>query len=198
MIEQYVHLYEKISLSAAGICMGLALVAGHLAAVLRPQQMLGLLGHACASARWGQALLTLDFVWILLLLWDSPANPLRMELFDFAPMRGILLILCPVVWYTLCRYSKQNLFGRALGLFLLLLGIIPLTAAYLKEPESRILIPLWWYPVLTVSLFWVPMPYLLRDWVGLLSSRPRLVRVLALAGLAYGAAVLTCAILFWS
>lgn len=198
MVEQYIHIYEKLPLSVAGVCMGLALVAGHLVALLRPQQVQGLLAQACASARWGQALLTVDFVWILLLLWDSASNPMRMELFDFNFARRFLLIACPVVWYTLCAYSKTNLFGRALGLFLLLLGIVPLTAAYLKEPETRILIPLWWYPVLTVAILWVPMPYLLRDWVAWLGERPRLFRGLAAAGLVYGVAVLACAIFFWT
>lgn len=178
--------------------MGLVLVVGHLAALRWPQQIQDLMARACAVPRWGQVLLTVDFVWILLLLWDSPRNPLRMELFDFSFARGFLLIACPVVWYTLCAYSKQNLFGRALGLFLLLLGIVPLTAAYLKEPETRILIPLWWYPVLTVAILWVPMPYLLRDWVAWLRERPRLFRVLAAAGLVYGVAVLACAIFFWT
>lgn len=178
--------------------MGLALVLGHLAAALWPKRVQELAAEACASARWGQLLMTIDFVWIVLLLWDAPINPLRMELFDFTFARGFLLLACPVVWYTLCLHAKQNLFGRALGLFLLLLGIVPLTAAYLKEPETRVLIPLWWYPVLTVAILWVPMPYLLRDWVAWLGGRPRLIRGLALAGLVYGAAVLACALLFWT
>ena len=177
--------------------MGVALVAGHLVALLWPRQVQGLLAQACASVRAGQALLTLDMVWIALLLWDAPGNPLRMELFDFSFARGFLRLACPVVWYVLCRFSRQNLFGRALGLFLLLLGIVPLTAAFLKEPETRILIPLWWYPVLTVALFWVPKPYLLRDWLARLGAHPLLFRMLALAGLVYGAAVLICAILYW-
>ena len=177
--------------------MGVMLVVAHLVAFMWPRQVQGMLGQVCASVRAGQALLTLDMVWIALLLWDSPGNPLRMELFDFSFARGALLVACPVVWYVLCRYSRQNLFGRALGLFLLLLGIVPLTAAYLKEPETRLLIPLWWYPVLTMALLWVPKPYLLRDWLARLDGHPQLFRVLALAGLVYGAAVLTCAILFW-
>lgn len=198
MIDQYIHLYEKIPLATAGVCMGLALTLGHLAAALYPRQVQALLAQACASVKLGQLLLTVDFLWIALLLWNSPNNPLRMELFDFDFARGYLLIACPLVWYTLCFYSKANLFGRSLGLFLLLLGIVPLTAAFLKEPTTRILIPLWWYPVLTVAILWVPMPYLLRDWVAWLGRHTQLFRVLALVGLAYGVALLTCALLFWS
>lgn len=198
MVDQYIHLYEKLPLSVAGVCMGLALVLGHAAAFLWPKAVQGMLAEACAFPRWGQVLLTLDFIWIALLLWDSPSNPLCMNLFDFNFMRGFLLIACPIVWYTLCFHSRQNLFGRAAGLFLLLLGIVPLTAAYLKEPATRLLIPIWWYPVLTVAILWVPKPYLLRDGVAWLGERLRLFRVLAFAGLLYGIAVLACAILYWS
>ena len=197
MLDQYIHIYEKIGLFPAGLCMGLALVAGHLAAALWPRETLGLIRQANATPLCGQALLTLDFVWIALLLWNSPANPLRMDLFDFNAARGPLLIACPIFCYVLCVHSRQNLLGRAVGLFLLLLGIVPLTAAYLKEPETRLLIPLWWYPVLTFAILLVPMPWLLRDVAGYFEARPRLTRVLALGGLAYGAAMITCAFLYW-
>lgn len=197
MVEQYIHLYEKLSLGTAGVCMGLALVLGHMVAAVYPQQTLRLAARACESSTAGKALLVLDFVWIALLLLDVPGNPLRMDLYDFSPARQFLLLACPVVCYIMCAHSGPNLFGRALGVFLLLLGIVPLSAAYLKEPETRILIPLWWYPVLACAIFWVPKPYLLRDWVAWLRLRPGLVRVLACAGAAYGAAVLICALLFW-
>lgn len=198
MVDQYIHIYEKIGLFPAGVCMGLALAAGHLAAVLRPRELMHLLKQANATPLYGQALLVFDFVWIALLLWNSPSNPLRMDLFDFNFARGYLLIACPIVCYVLCMYSKQNLLGRATGLFLLLLGIVPLSAAYLKEPCTRLLIPLWWYPVLTFAILLVPMPWLLRDVVTWLAERPRLTRGLALAGMAYGVAILICAFLFWT
>lgn len=198
MTESFIHLYEQIPLWEAGVCMGLALVLGHLAALLWPREVQGILAQLCASALAGQVLLTIDFIWIVLLLWDSPSNPLRMELFDFSFARTMLLAACPIACYALCTGAKQNLFGRAVGLFLLLMGIVPLSAAFLKEPVTRLLIPIWWYPVLTVAILLVPMPYLLRDWVAWLGKRLRLFRVLALAGLVYGAAIFTCAILFWS
>lgn len=197
MVDQYIHLYEKIGLFPAGLCMGLVLVVVHLAAALWPRGVLRLLSGANASTRCGQALLTLDFLWIALLLWDNPANPLRMDLFDFNFARGCLLIACPIVCFVLCAYSQQNLLGRALGLFLLLLGIVPLSAAYLKDPATRLLIPIWWYPVLTYAILLVPMPWLLRDTLSALAARPGLTRVLALAGLIYGVAILTCAFLYW-
>ena len=194
---QAIHIYEQVPLSTAGIVMGLLLVAGHLIALLYSQQVLYMMKAACNIPLPAQILTILDFVWISLLLWDAPWNALRMDLFDFEGLREVLLVLCPVMCYTLCVYSKQNLLGRALGLFLLLLGIIPLEAAFLKEPVTRILIPLWWYPVLTAAILWVALPYLLRDWVYALERHPRLFRVLASCGLSYGMVLLICAIFFF-
>ncbi len=198
MLENWIHPYEELPLGVAGVAMGALLLAVHLAALFYPAGVLGLARAAALSVRFGQALLIFDFVWVVLLLWGNPANPLRMELFDFEGLRKPLLIACPVACYVLCTQSQQNLTGRALGLFLLLLGIVPLTAAYLKEPATRILIPLWWYPVLCVAMLWVPKPYLLRDWLGWFAEHLGITRVLALLGSLYAAAILTCAVLFWS
>ncbi len=177
--------------------MGFVLLVLHLAVLVKPREVLSGCRWAAASVLFGQGLMILDFLWIVLLLWGSPSNPMRMELFDFEGLRTSLLLLSPVVCYVLCTQSKQNLTGRALGLFLLLMGIVPLSAAYLKEPATRILIPLWWYPVLCVAIFLVPKPYILRDWLAWLSGRVALTRVLAALGAAYAAAIFICALLFW-
>ena len=82
-------------------------------------------------------------------------------------------------------------------MFLLLMAIVPMSAAFLKDPHSRILIPLWWYPVLTVAMFWVGKPYLFRDWMNWLAQRPRLISGIAVFNFIYGLSICTCAGLFW-
>ena len=77
------------------------------------------------------------------------------------------------------------------------MAIVPLSAAFLKDPITRLLIPIWWYPVLTVAMFWIVKPYLLRDWAAWLRKHPLLYNIGAWSGLIYGAAILVCAILFW-
>src|SRR6478736_2480778 len=60
----------------------------------------------------------------------------------------------------------QILMGRGLAWFWLLGLMVAaplLGAAFLKDPESRLLVPIYAYGLLTASLFFVGMPYLFRD-----------------------------------
>ena len=197
MFESSIHAYERLSLFSAGLTMGLVLVVLHLLVLFRPQVCKAAVAAAIESPRAGQVLLGVDALWFLLLLVGEGWNPLRMELFSFEQLRGLLVVLTPVVWLVFARMITENLFARALGLFLLMMAIVPMTAAFLKEPESRILIPLWWYPVITLSIFWVGKPFLFRDWFYALVARPRLCRVLNGCGLLYALALVVCAVLFW-
>lgn len=192
-----IHAYEKLPLFHAGLIMGVALVILALLALRKPENVKGLLRHAHLATTAGQILFGIDMLWIALLLFDADWNCLRMELFMFEPLRNILLLLCPVIWLMMSSMSKQHLLPRALGLFLLLTAIVPMTAAFLKEPLTRILLPLWWYPVLTAGLFLVGKPYLFRDWVDKLLQYPRLYTAIAWFNLIYGFAILTCSFLFW-
>lgn len=197
MYEQVIHAYEKLSLPTAGVFMGLILIILHLIAILKKEQCMKLILRAHTATKAGQILLGIDFIWVALLLFDATWNPLRMDLFEFNNMRGILLILCPLIWFVMSSMCKENLFPRALGMFLLLMAIVPLSAAFLKEPITRLLIPIWWYPVLTIAMFWVAKPYLFRDWAAWLSRHPQIYKVGSWAGLIYGCAILFCAIFFW-
>lgn len=197
MYDQYLHAYEKLSLSTAGIVMGALLLVLHALALAKPQATKAMLNGLSTNEKAARGLLTLDFVWLFLLLLDADWNPLCMNLFDFNNMRGYLLILCPIIWFVLYSRGKDLLFPRALGFFLLLACIVPLTAAFLKDPVSRLLIPCWCYPVLTVALFWVGKPYLFRDWMEKYTASPRLYTISNVIGAAWGAAILLCAVCFW-
>lgn len=179
--------------------MGLVLLLLHGFALLNPEATKNALRQAATHTQAAKILLIIDFVWIFLLLLDVDWNPLRMNLFDFNKARDFLLILCPIVCGVLLYYNRKRelLFPRALGLFLLLMALVPLTAAFLKDPVTRLLIPCWWYPVLTLAMFWVAKPYEFRNQMEKLTAHPVLYRVINGIGAAWGAAILVCAVVFW-
>ena len=191
------HFYESLSLAPTGFTMGMVLMLLSLYALLCPEKLRKQLSSAHTKSSAGTVLLGIDFIWVALLLFKADWNSLCMPLFEFEQFRGILLILCPVIWFIVSSMAKEQLFARALGFFLLLLAIVPMSAAFLKDPASRILIPLWWYPVLTVAMFWVGKPYLFRDWMFWLVKRPALISGIAVFNFVYGLVICTCAGLFW-
>ena len=191
------HIYESLPLAPTGFAMGMVLMLLSLYVLLCPEHFRRQLVSVHAKSSAGTVLLGLDFIWVALLLFKADWNVLCMPLFEFENVRGILLLLCPVIWFVMSSMVKEQLFARALGFFLLLMAIVPMSAAFLKDPLSRILIPLWWYPVLTVAMFWVARPYLFRDWMNSLAKHPALISGIAVFNFVYGLAICTCAGLFW-
>ena len=191
------HLYETLSLAPTGFTMGMVLMLLSLYVLVCPEHFRRQLASVHAKSSAGTVLLGIDFLWVAILLFKADWNPLCMPLFEFEFSRGLLLILCPIIWFVLSSMAKEQLFARALGLFLLLMAIVPMSAAFLQDPATRILIPLWWYPVLTVAMFWVGKPYLFRDWMNWLVQRPALISGIAVFNFVYGLAICTCAGLFW-
>ncbi len=191
------HIYETLSLAPTGFAMGMVLMLLSLYVLLCPEKFRRQLGSVHAKSSAGTVLLGIDFLWTALLLFKADWNAFCMPLFEFENFRGILLLLCPVIWFIMSSMAKEQLFARALGFFLLLLAIVPMSAAFLKDPVTRILIPLWWYPVLTVAMFWVGKPYLFRDWAAWLVRHPAAISGIAVFNFIYGLAICTCAGLFW-
>jgi hypothetical protein len=72
-----------------------------------------------------------------------------------------------------------------------------LEAAFLKDPTSRLLVPVFAYAMLTASMFCVGMPYLFRDAINWATAKSTRWTLLSAAGLLYGLATLSCALAFW-
>ena len=72
-----------------------------------------------------------------------------------------------------------------------------LEAAFNRDPDTRLLVPIFSYLLLTKALFWVGMPYTFRDLVNWATSNDRRWRILAYIGFGYGVLTLACAVLFW-
>lgn len=115
MYDQYLHIYEKLPLGWAGLLMGLALIALHGYALLKPETAKAALSKAAENDKAGRVLLTVDFIWIFLLLFDVSWNPLRINLFDFNAFRSMLIILCPIIWFVLYGQTKALVFPGLWG-----------------------------------------------------------------------------------
>ncbi|RYD33469.1 MAG: hypothetical protein EOP87_10915 [Verrucomicrobiaceae bacterium] len=103
----------------------------------------------------------------------------------------------PVSLVLVCMSVRDFLAVRALGVLGLMAAAPLLYSAFLKDPQSRLLVPIYAYALLTASLFFVGMPYLFRDAVTWVTADQKRWTIASLAGLGYGIAVLVCALSFW-
>ncbi len=94
-------------------------------------------------------------------------------------------------------YVEEFLAARALGMLLLLAAEVLLESAALRSEPTRLLLVVLAYVWVLSGLFMVGMPYLLRDAVNLATASTRRWKLACFGGVAYGAALLVCAILFW-
>jgi hypothetical protein len=176
-----------LSLQAAGIISGILLLLVAAPGMLRPD--FGRRFAACfpRSRPLGFALLTVDLLWSFWLL-------ATMEMGEFSNFRRPLLIILPVAFFLVLRFVDEFLAVRALGILCLLAAEPLLDAAFFRYETSRLLVTVLAYLLIVAGLFWVMMPYLLRDqldWSTRSVGRWRLVHGLALL---YGAALLAFAI----
>ena len=82
--------------------------------------------------------------------------------------------------------------------FFLILAACPvLNAAFLEPPVSRLLLVALAYGWIIKGMVWVGMPYLMRDQINWAVADSKRWKLLTLAGVLYGAAVLVCALAFY-
>jgi len=176
-----------LSLQTAGLIAGMFLLLVGVPGLIKPDLVRGLAQRLPRSRVVGFGLLTIDLVWSLCLL-------ATMEMGEFSSFRRPLLIMLPIGFFLVLRFGDEFLAVRALGI-LFLLGAEPLLdAAFFRTEPSRLLVTVFAYLLIVVGLFWVAMPYLLRDqinWSARTPGRWRLTHGLAFL---YGAAILACAV----
>ena len=100
----------------------------------------------------------------------------------------------PIAFVLTLMFVEEFLAVRALGMFTLLAAEPMLSAAFLRPETSRLLLVIFAYVWLTLGLFWVGMPYVLRDQIHWITKNRARFRALTLAGLVYGLVVLVCAV----
>jgi hypothetical protein len=179
------HIYH-FSLQTAALVIGLFLVATHLYALLRPKTTQQWLLGVPRSSGFGRALFIIDAVWCY---WLAST----MDLGEFSGFRSWLLVAIPVLAILTLMFVDEFLAARALGIFALLVAEPILSAAFLRPEIARLLLVILAYVWLTVGMFWVGKPYLLRDQITWITRNALRWRVAALGGVIYGAVILICA-----
>ena len=176
-----------LSLQTAGFIAGLFLLLFGLSGLIKPEAAQSAARRLPRSRVAGFVLLTLAFFWSFWLL-------ATMEMGEFSGFRKPLLIIMPVGFLLVLRFVDEFLAARALGILFLLAAEPLLAAAFFRSEASRLLVTVLAYVLIVVGLFWVTMPYLLRDqidWSARTQGRWRLTHGIALL---YGAAILACAV----
>lgn len=194
------HPYERLPLFTAGLILAIWLIGLHLAMLAKPAACQAFLKKFPRNQMFGQILLGIGLAWFWLLIAPQgmgKLSALAMDLGEFNRAKPLLRLLAPVALVLVSISVKDFLAVRALGLVGLMAASPLLEAAFLKDPESRLLVPIFAYALLTASMFCVGMPYLFRDAVTWATARQQRWFGLSVAGLAYGVAVLVCAFAFW-
>jgi len=194
------HVYETLSLATVGRVLGIWLIACHLVMLVKPEPVQKFLRTFHRQHPLGIVLLAIGMAWFWLLVAEPGSgflHALSMDLGEFNNAKPALKVAIPVVFVAVAVYVQEFLSVRALGLLALMVAAPLLDAAFLKDPASRLLVPIFTYAMIIAGLFWVGMPYTFRDaiiWATATRSRWRLV---SLAGLAYGILVLICSFTAW-
>ena len=194
------HAYKHLSLFSVGLMLALWLIGSHSLMLAKPALVQEFLKKFPRDTVIGQVLLGIGLAWFWLLIApDNMGNlsALSMDLGEFNGAKPLLQYLVPVSIILVAISVRDFLAVRALGVVGLMVASPMLEAAFLKDPASRLLVPIYAYGLLTASLFWVGMPYLFRDAVTWATANPKRWTFLSFAGLGYGVATLVCACAFW-
>ncbi|MFN2541207.1 MAG: hypothetical protein ABR514_03440 [Chthoniobacterales bacterium] len=170
------------SLRSVGIVAGAFLVLISLPGLLKPD-LAGVAQKFPRSRVAGIVLLTVDLVWTLWLL-------ATIEMGEFAAFRKPLLIAVPIGYILALLFVDEFLAVRALGILCLLVAEPLLDAAFLRYEMSRLLVTIFAYLLIVAGLFWVMIPYILRDKIDWAARSAGRWRLLHGAALIYGAVIL--------
>jgi hypothetical protein len=181
---------QSISLRAVGLIVGALLVATHLIALLRQEKILPALSGIPRSMNLGTLFLTISFLWA----WMVATS---MDLGEFGQVRWLAQFALPVFYIGTLFIANDYLGARSIGIFLLLAACPVLGAAWQKAPQSRLLLSALAYVWIILGLFWVGMPFTMRDQIKWLQAKPGRFRLACFAGIAYGALVLAAALLYY-
>ncbi|MDP9291098.1 MAG: hypothetical protein M3O82_01900 [Verrucomicrobiota bacterium] len=171
--------YGFLTLRTAGFIVGLLLLVLHGLALVHADGFRAWLKQLPRSKTVGNILITLDAVWAFVLV-------ATMDLGEFTTYRRLILVVVAVAYFLFIKFVDEFLAARALGILCLLAAEPILEAAFLRPETSRLLLVVLAYVWVVLGMFWVGMPYVLRNQIDWLLKSSARWRWGCYAGLAYG------------
>ena len=186
----YEFLYHDLTLRSVGIFIGVALLVSHIYAFLKYEKIKPWLVALPRNTNFGIGVLLVCFVWAFI-VWSE------MDLGEFFNLERPVQLILIIGFFAVSAYVKEFLAVRAIGFFFILAAAPVLDAAFLRPPSSRLLLVALAYVWILEGMFWVGMPYVMRDQIGWATANAKRWKMLTLAGAIYGALVLGCALAFY-
>jgi hypothetical protein len=172
-----------LKLETVLVVTGLFLLVIHALALWKAAAVQAWLRAFPRSKPLGMLLLAVATVWAWLLIK-------HIDLGEFTNWRERLLVFIPVAAVLTGIYVQEFLSVRALGMVALLAAEPLLESAFLRPEMGRLFLVTLAYVWIVFALFWIGMPYTLRDQIGWVTADQKRWRAAAFAGLAYGALLL--------
>ena len=171
-----------LSLHTAGVIAGAFLVLIGVLGLLTPG-LAQVVKQFPRSRVAGIVLLTICLAWTMWLL-------VTIQMGEFAGFRRPLLIALPIGYVLTLFFVDEFLAVRALGILCLLVAEPLLDAAFLRYETSRLLVTVFAYLLIIAGLFWVAIPYILRDQINWSARSVFRWRCLHVIALLYGCIIL--------
>ncbi len=162
--------------------VGLLLVVAHLFALVKAKAAQDWLRAFPRSKEAGVLLSIAAGAWFFMLVK-------LMDLGEFSTWRETVLYLTPVATVLSIFFMRDFLAVRALGTLALLAAEPLLESAFMREERIRLLFVALVYVWVLFAMFWVGMPYTLRNQITWITASEKRWRVAAFTGLAYGALI---------
>src|SRR5258707_7189685 len=172
-----------LSLHLVGLAMGAPVFLLHFFGLLRAADTQKFLLKIPRSRMAGIVLLAVDAVWCFWLISS-------MDLEEFAWLKPYVQLAIPVLFFLTVIFVDELLAARALGIFAMLIAEPMISAAFLRPELWRLLIVVLAYVWLTLGMFWVGKPYLLRDQITWVTKSILRWRVASALGVVWGALIL--------
>ncbi len=174
------HDFPWLTLKTTMIGVGVLLIIAHALALARPRAVQEWLRNFPRSREAGVVLSLVAGTWFFFLVRG-------MDLGDFTPWRETVKIGTPIAAALAIIFMPEFLAVRALGACALLVGEPLLESAFLREEKIRLALVTLTYAWIVLGMFWIGMPYTLRNQISWVSASEKRWRAAAFAGLAYGA-----------